>query len=85
VGEDLPSADAVPDIDRRSRRSPVLFTVEVNRERFAVRRSLDGGTDYEWLTGPDQGWATSDPPDRPFDAHVADLRHSLRQFAAAQE
>jgi hypothetical protein len=56
--------------------------VEVDAERFAVRRSLDGGTDYEWLTGPDQGWATSDSPDRPHDAHVADLRESLRDLAA---
>lgn len=60
----------------------MLFTVEVDGERFAIRRSVDGGTNYEWLTGPDQGWATSDPPDRPHDAHVADLRKSLRGLAA---
>ena len=82
MAEDSSSADAVPGIDRRSRRSPVLFTVEVDGERFAIRRSVDGGTDYAWLTGPDQGWATSDSPDRPLDAHVADLRESLRDLAA---
>lgn len=83
MGEDPASADAVPGIDRRSRRSPVLFTVEVDGERFAIRRSVDGGTDYEWLTGPDQGWATSGSPDRrPYDAHVAALRDSLRDLAA---
>ena len=80
--EDPASADAVAGIDRRSRRSPVLFTVEVDGERFAIRRSVDGGTDYEWLTGTDQGWATSDSPDRPYDAHVADLRESLRDLTA---
>ncbi len=82
MGDDPASSDAVPGIDRRSRRSPVLFIVEVDGERFAIRRSVDGGTDYEWLTGPDQGWATSDSPDRPYDAHVADLRNSLRALAA---
>ena len=70
--------DAQPGVDRSNRRAPVLLTVEVDGERFAVRRSLDGGTDYERLTGPDHGWATSDPPDRPFEAHVAHLRASLR-------
>ena len=82
MAEDRASADAVPGIDRRSRSSPVLLTVEVGGERFAVRRSLDGGTDYERLTGPDTGWATSDSPDRPYEAHVADLRQSLREDAA---
>lgn len=80
--DDSVSADAVPGIDRRSRRSPVLLTVDVDGERFAIRRSDDGGTDYEWLTGTDQGWATSDSPDRPYDAHVADLRESLRDLSA---
>ena len=80
MGEDPASADAVPGIDRRSRRAPVLFTVEVDGERFAIRRSVDGGTDYEWLTGADQGWGTSDSPDRPYAAHVADLRDSLRDL-----
>lgn len=76
--EDVSHADAVPGIDRRSRRSSVLFIVEVDGERFAVRRSVDGGTDYERLTGPDHGWATSDSPDRPREAHVEHLRASLR-------
>lgn len=74
------SADAVPGIDRRSRSSPPLLTVEVDGERFAVRRSVDGGTDDEWLTGTDQGWATSDSPYRPYDQHVADLRDSLHDL-----
>ena len=82
MAEDRASADAVPGIDRRSRRSPVLLTVEVGGERFAVRRSVDGGTDYERLTGPDTGWATSDSPDRPYETHVADLRQSLREDAS---
>lgn len=80
--EDPAADDAVPGIDRRSRASPVLFTVDVDGERFTIRRSVDGGTDYEWVTGPDQGWATDDSPDRPQGAHVEDLRQSLRDLAA---
>ena len=60
----------------------MLFTVEFDEERFDVRRSVDGGTDYEWRTGPDQGWATSGSPDRPHDAHVEELRQCLRDLAA---
>ena len=82
MGEDPTGADPVPGVDRRSRRSPVLFVVEVDGKRFAIRRSVDGGTDYEWLTGPDQGWVTSYSPDRPYEAHVANLRESLRDLAA---
>ncbi len=74
-------ADAVPGIDRRSRALPaVLFTVEVDGEEFAVRRSVDGGTDYECVSNPalDLGFATSDSPDRRVAEHVADIRESLR-------
>lgn len=85
MAKDRASADAVPGLDRRSRSSPVLFTVEADGERFAVRRSVDGGTDYERLTGPDMGWATSESPDRPYEAHVADLRQSLRDFVDRAE
>ena len=60
----------------------MLFTVEVDGERFAIRRSMDGGTDYERLTGPDHGWASSDSPDRPHSTHAAALRESLRDPAA---
>ena len=82
MGEEPESVDAVPGIDRRSRKSPVLFTVNVGGERFAIRRSVDGGTDYEWLTGRDQGWATSDSPDRPHGMHIEELRDSLRGLVA---
>lgn len=58
----------------------MLLTVDVDGERFAVRRSVDGGTDYECTSSPhlDRGLATSDPPDRSEAEHVAYLRESLR-------
>lgn len=73
-------ADAGPGLDRRNRLSPVLFTLYVKGEQFAVRRSVDGGTDYECISNPDldRGFRTSDSPDRPEAEHLADLRASLR-------
>jgi hypothetical protein len=84
-GAGIGAADAVPGIDRRSRSTSVLAFVEIDGRRFAVRRSVEGGTDYEELDGPDHGFGTSDPADRPHDAHVAYLRESLRSFDAERE
>ncbi len=58
----------------------MLFTLDVDGEQFAVRRSVDGGTDYECISNPDldRGFGTSDSPDRPEAEHLADLRASLR-------
>jgi hypothetical protein len=33
----------------------VLFTLDVDGERFAIRRAGDGGTAYDWLSGPSLG------------------------------
>jgi hypothetical protein len=59
---------------------PVLFTLQVDGEEWAVRRSVDGGTHYECISNPalDRGFATSDSPDRPMAEHLSDLRESLR-------
>lgn len=72
--------DAVPGVDRSSRSSPVLFTVDVDGETFAVRRALDGGTDYECISNPtlDRGFGTSDAPERSEDEHRSDLLEFLR-------
>ena len=35
---------------------PVLFTVEVDGELFALRLAADGGTAYDWLSGPNEGY-----------------------------
>ena len=37
------------------RPGPVLFTLDVDGERFAIRRAGDGGTTYDWLSGPNKG------------------------------
>jgi hypothetical protein len=60
--------------------SPVLVTLDVDGERFAIRQGADGGTDYDWLSGPnkDYGFSSSAAPNRPVDEH----RESIRVFLA---
>jgi hypothetical protein len=57
---------------------PVLFTLDVDGERFAVRRAGDGGTAYDWLSGPNTGYGfgSSGTPNRPVEEH----RESIRVF-----
>lgn len=54
--------DAVPGVapDATLRRGRLLCTLDVDGEVFAVR-SHDGGTDYDWVSGPnkDYGFGTS--------------------------
>jgi hypothetical protein len=38
------------------RPGPVLFTLDVDAEQFAVRQAAEGGWTYEWLTGPNDGY-----------------------------
>ena len=54
-GDDPP---AVPAMYRgtEGRPGPVLFTLDVDGERFAIRRAADGGTAYDWLNGPNEGY-----------------------------
>lgn len=44
---------AVPAVYRGTggRPRPVLFTPDVDGEQFAIRRTGDGGTAYDWLSG----------------------------------
>ena len=73
---------AVPSVCRGAAGDPgpVLFTLDVDGERFAVRRTGGGGTAYDWLSGPnrDYGFGSSGAPDRP----VTDHRESIRGFLA---
>jgi hypothetical protein len=57
-----------------------LFTVDVDGERFAIRRAGDGGTVYDWLMAPDKGrgFASSGTPNRSVEEH----RESIRAFLA---
>jgi hypothetical protein len=57
-----------------------LFTLDVDGEGFAIRRAGDGGTAYDWLSGPNKGYGfgSSATPNRPVEEH----RESIRAFLA---
>jgi hypothetical protein len=57
---------------------PVLLTLDVDGERFAIRRAGDGGTAYDWLSGPNKGYGfgSSATPNRSAEEH----RESIRTF-----
>ena len=59
---------------------PMLVTLDVNGERFAIRQADDGGTAYDWLSGPNKGYgfASSGTPNRSMEDH----RESIRAFLA---
>ena len=58
----------------------MLFTLDVDGERFAIRRNGDGGTAYDWLSGPNKGYGfgSSGTPNRSVEEH----RESIRIFLA---
>ena len=55
---------------------PVLFTLDVDGERFAIRQSGDGGTAYDWLSGRNKGYgfASSGTPNRSAEGHKESIR-----------
>jgi hypothetical protein len=61
------------------RPGPVLFTLDVDGERFAIRRAGDGGTAYDWLSGPNEGYGfgSSGTPNRPAADHLEHIRAFL--------
>ena len=73
---------AVPAVYRGTdgRPGPVLFTLDVDDERFAIRRDGDDGTSYDWLSGPNKGYGfgSSGTPNRSVEEH----RESIRAFLA---
>jgi hypothetical protein len=79
TGDGVP---AVPAVYRgtEGRAGPVLFTLDVDGERFAIRRARDGGTAYDWLSGPNKvyGFGSSGTPNRSMEEH----RESIRVFLA---
>ena len=58
----------------------MLFTLDVDGERFAIRRAGDGGIAYDWLSGPNTGYGfgSSGTPHRSMEEH----RESIRSFLA---
>ena len=59
---------------------PALFTLDVDGERFAIRQGGYGGTNYDWLSGPNKGYgfASSGTPNRSVEEH----RERIRVFLA---
>ena len=59
---------------------PVLFTLDVDGERFAIGQGEDGGATYDWLSGPNKGYgfASSGTPNRSVEEH----QQSIRVFLA---
>ncbi|HEY3958845.1 MAG TPA: hypothetical protein VGM53_36245 [Streptosporangiaceae bacterium] len=57
----------------------VLFTLDVDGERFAIRQAGDGGTDYDWLSGPNKsyGFTSSGTPNRSVEEHRESIRALL--------
>jgi hypothetical protein len=62
------------------RPGPVLFTLDVDGERFVIRRIGDGGTAYDWLSGPNKGYgfASGGTTNRSVEEH----RERIRVFLA---
>lgn len=64
------------------RPGPVLFILDVDDERFAIRQDAwgQGGTGYDWLSGPDKGYgfSSSATPNRSMEEH----RETIRVFLA---
>jgi hypothetical protein len=53
-----------------------LFTHDVDDERFAIRRAREGGTAYDWLSGPNRGYGfgSSGTPNRSMEEHGESIR-----------
>lgn len=57
---------------------PLLYRLDVDGEIFEVRRGHAGGTNYDWISGPNEGYGfgSSGPEDLPEASH----RESIRNF-----
>jgi hypothetical protein len=73
---------AVPAVHRgtEGRAGAVLFTLDVDGERFTIRRAGHGGIAYDWLSGPSKGYGfgSSGTPNRSMEEH----RENIRAFLA---
>jgi len=86
-GGDEGSWAAVPSVYRgpEGRPRPALLTLEVDGELFAVREGGDGGTAYDWLSGPNVGYGfgSSGSPSRSAQEHREAIRTFLAQIDPA--
>ena len=57
-----------------------MLALDVDGERFAIRQAEDGGTTYDWMSGPNKGYgfASSGTPNRSVEEH----REHIRVFLA---
>src|SRR4051794_11680541 len=81
-----PDAQVEPGIDpTENPNGPVVFTFEVDGERFAVTSRGAGDWGYEWLTGPNPGYGfgVSGPPMDDPDEHRERVRAFLRDIDPA--
>jgi hypothetical protein len=78
--EAVPGIDSASDADR----GRLLCTLEVDGETFAVR-SRGGGYDYDWLSGPNQGYGfgSSGGGDASLEAHLRGIRSFLAMIDPA--
>jgi hypothetical protein len=87
AGDGERDPQAVPGLYRgpEGRPGPVLFTLDVDGEVFAVRQGWGGGTAYDWLSGPNPGYGfgSSAPANRPEPEHEEDIRGFLAQIDPA--
>jgi hypothetical protein len=76
--------DAVPGLYRwaEGRPGPVVLTLEVDGEVFAVREGAGGDTAYDWVSGPNDGYGfgSSGSPTRPVAEHEETIRTFLAQI-----
>jgi hypothetical protein len=79
--------EAVPGVSggAEGRPGPVMFTLGVDGELFAIRRGHDGGTNYAWITGPngDYGFGSSASPDQSEREHRASIQTFLHMIDPA--
>ena len=77
---------AVPGVHPGTERGPDegLCTVEVDGEVFAIRPSESSGTDYTWLSGPNEGYGFGvSPAPRSLEEHRRHIRGFLAQVDPA--
>jgi hypothetical protein len=63
-----------------ARPGPVLLNLDIDGEQFAIREGPFGGTSYDWLRGPNEGYGfgSGAASDRSVEEH----RESIRIFLA---
>lgn len=66
------------DVGLEGRQGRLLYTLEVDGEVFEVRRSRSGGTNYDWISGRNEGYGFGTSAG----GNLSELHHrvSIRNF-----